>query len=303
MVRCDVLRVASIAIVACGGATRAPVAPVTSLLPPEGVARLIVGGDSRDDSSHVVPWAFREAKARGASAFVFLGDMELTPALDTHFARELPLLDPIPFYPVLGNHEVKIFGVIGVRRAEHERQFRDRFLAKPRTPVISSLANRVTYSVDLPGGVRFIALDNVSQKGFGDVQLTWLAHALEHARGDPSVRFIIVGMHKPLARNGVTRHSMDDDGARAIADSDAALALFQRYQVSLVVASHDHRYASFTQGKIRSYITGGLGAPLDRSQPDGAFHHFLQVDVGSELHVEVVRFTGAPSVGGEIDDD
>ncbi len=31
----------------------------------------------------------REAKARGAVAFIFLGDMELTPALDKRFAREL----------------------------------------------------------------------------------------------------------------------------------------------------------------------------------------------------------------------
>ena len=291
------------AIAACGATPAAPVV-ATKPPPPPGVTRLIIGGDSRDDAAHVLPWAFREANARAACAFVFLGDMELTPMLDPSFARELKMLDPIPFYPVLGNHEVKTFGILGINKGSLERQFRARFLDKPRTPVTTSIDGKVVYSADLPGGVHFIALDNVSQKGFGTDQLAWLAQDLDKANTDPHVRFIIVGMHKPLARNGVTTHGMDRDGSRAVADSDAALALFVQHRVSLIVASHDHRFASFTQGSITSYVTGGLGAPLDRSVRSDSFHHFLQVDAGDDgIHVEVVRFPGEPSVGGEVEDD
>ncbi len=281
----------------CGGApSPAPSAPGG---PPSG-PRYIVGGDSRDDASHVLPWAFREAKARGASGFFFLGDMELTPELDAHFASELPLLDPVPFYPALGNHEVRVFGFVPIGKAQAEKAFRTRFLGTPRTPITSSITDKVVYSVDMPGGVHFIALDNVSQNGFGSAQLAWLGLDLEHASQDPAVRHIVVGMHKPLAHNGISTHGMDGDGAPAIAESDAALALFVRYKVSLLVASHVHEFAHFSQANIDSYITGGLGAPLDNSGPEHAFHHFLQLDVTDDkIHVSVVRFDGVQTFGEE----
>jgi hypothetical protein len=273
-----------------------PIAPFAAPVSP----RYIVGGDSRDDAAHVLPWAFREARARGASAFFFLGDMELTPQLDAHFASELPLLDPVPFYPALGNHEVAVFGFVPIGKHQAEKAFRARFLGTPRTPITSSIIDKLVYSVDVPGGLHFVALDNVSQNGFGSAQLAWIALDLEQASLDPRVRHVVVGMHKPLARNGVSTHGMDGDGAQAIQDSDAALALFVKYKVELILASHVHKFAHFSQGTIDSYITGGLGAPLDRASPDQAFHHFLQLDLTDEkIQVSVVRFDGKPSYGEE----
>ena len=148
------------------------------------------------------------------------------------------------FLPVLGNHpENKLFGFASVQRAAAERAFKRRFLDTARTPVRSSLGDRVVYSIDLPGGVHFIAVDNVSQNGFGAAQLAWLEEDLAHARSTTSTRHIVVGMHKPLAHNGATLHSMDVDGPQAIKDSDAAVALFVRYKVSLILACHVHEYA------------------------------------------------------------
>jgi hypothetical protein len=289
-------------LLACGGA--APPPATIASPPPLGVIRYVVGGDSRDDASHVLPWAFREAKGRGATAFFFLGDMELTPQLESHFEQELKLLDPVPFYPALGNHEVKVFGIVGAGQDRAERDYRARFLGTPRTPVTSAIDGKVVYSVDLPGGVHFVALDNVSQTGFGDDQLAWLASDLEKAHADPRVRYVIVGMHKPLAHNGISAHAMDADGLRAVADSEAALALFVKNHVSLIFASHVHRFASFTQASIPSYITGGLGAPLDHSDAASGFHHLLQLDVAEDgIHVTVVRFDGKPSVGEEAPGD
>jgi hypothetical protein len=290
-------------LVACGGAPSAPASHPVPAAPGPGVVRYIAGGDSRDDGSHVIPWAFGEAKARGATGFIFLGDMELTPQFDAAFAEKLKLLEPVMFLPALGNHEIKLLGFASIGRAAAERAFKKRFLGTAQTPVQSSLGDRVVYSIDLPGGVHFIALDNVSQNGFGQDQLAWLATDLGHARSTTSTRHIIVGMHKPLAGNGVTRHSMDADGDQAVNDSDAALALFQQYKVSLILESHVHEYARFEQGGIPSYITGGLGAPLTPSGPEHTFHHFLQLDVSEEgIHVDVVRFDGTPSIGVELDD-
>jgi calcineurin-like phosphoesterase family protein len=301
--RALVLCLSSALVLGCGGPPR-PVESAFTLLPP-GSARFIIGGDSRDDAAHVLPWAFREAKARGASAFLFLGDMELSPGFDGHFERELRGLDPVPFYPALGNHEVLVFGFLPFEHKRHEQKYRAHFLDTPRTPVRSSLPDKVVYSVDLPAGVHFVALDNVSQRGFGADQLAWLASDLETARGEPATRYIVVGMHKPLAKNGVSSHGMDSDGAQAIADSDAALGLFVKHHVNLIVASHVHEFAECTQEGIPTYITGGLGAPLTASAgPEHAFHHFLQLDVtDAGIHVTVVRFDGKPSLGGDDDPD
>jgi len=297
-----VLPAALLLSVACGATPPHAVTGAPASTP--GTVRYIIGGDSRDDSAHVLPWAFREAKARGATAFFFLGDMELTPALDEHFRSALPLLGPVAFYPTLGNHEVRIFGEVSVAHNEAEAAFRRRFLDTPGTPVHSSIPNKVVYGVTLAGGVHLVALDNVSQNGFGADQLAWLDADLDHARHDPAVRYIIVGMHKPLAHNGVTTHSMDGDGAAAVAESDAALALLVKYKVSMIVASHLHSFTEFKTAGIPSYITGGLGAPLDHGGPEHSFHHFLQVDVGSDdLHVTVVRFDGAASQGNGEDKD
>jgi hypothetical protein len=98
---------------------------------------------------------------------------------------------------------------------------------------------------------------------------------------------------------------MDADGAIGVADSDAALALFVKAKVSLIVASHVHELAQGELSGIPLYVTGGLGAPLVGSAgAEHAFHHFLQVDVASDgLHVTAVRFDGKPSTSREEDRD
>jgi 3',5'-cyclic AMP phosphodiesterase CpdA len=269
------------------------------------------GGDSRDDAAGVIPWAFGEARRRQVAAFLYLGDMELSPELDGNFRTDD--LGGIPFYPVLGNHEIKLFGAFAVHwkvldalsQAHDEREFRKRFLWKTCTPVQSAFRDKVVYSTDLPGGVHFVALDNVSQKGFGEEQHGWLAADLERAHANPLVRHIVVGMHKALARNGVTTHSMDEDCPQGLEDTEWALPLFKATGVELILASHEHLYAKFEQGGIPAYITGGLGAPLHTaSGPAAAFHHFLVLDVtDAGISVEAVPFRGDPTPTPESTDD
>jgi hypothetical protein len=253
----------------------------------------LVGGDARDDWSGSMRWAIAKAQTLHAKAFIFLGDMELSPLLDGHFRKEIGKLGAIPFYPVLGNHEVLAFGIFRDRTKHHEHEFKEDFLGKPRTKVNTVFTDKVVYSVDLPGGLHFIALDNVSLKGggFGVEQLTWLEADLHAARANKAVKYIVVGMHKALAKNGQTTHAMDEDGAHAIGESDQALALFKKYKVDTILASHEHLYTHFKQGGIDSHITGGLGAPLsNKLGKSHAYHHVLKLDVtGSGVHVTVLK--------------
>lgn len=271
--------------------------------PPSRVVRIAVGGDSRNDNSHVLPWAFSEARRRGAQAFFFLGDMELDPSADGFFAKELTALWPgLPFYPVIGNHEVERFGAVRLPGDQHAvKEFREDFFAAPAVQM-APIAE-VAYAADVGGIVHLIALDNVSRRGegFGAAQLTWLARDLEAASAAKKV--ILVGMHKALARNPITTHAMDEDGVDAVMDSDTALALFKRYKVTMVFVSHSHMYAAYNQQGVEMRLTGGLGAPLVKglADADGGFHHFLLLDVPLDdkdrtpLLVEVVRFPGKPT--------
>ena len=95
---------------------------------------------------------------------------------------------------------------------------------------------------------------------------------------------------------------MDEDGPGAAADSEAALALFVKDRVELIVASHWHGLAEYAQRGIRSFITGGLGAPLDKNPgKEGGFHHMLVATVPAEgpIAIEVVRFPGPASYATE----
>lgn len=268
--------------------------------PPKGAIRLAIGGDSRNDSSHVVPWAFKEARKWGAKAFFFLGDLEFTRAQDRLFAPQLADLGDIPFYLAIGNHEAELLGV-RLPGNHAVKEFKEDFL-KGLDVYFAPLDDEVVYSADLGNAVHFIALDNVSRKheGFGSGQLAWLEGDLSAARAANKV--ILVGMHKALANNPVTTHAMDEDGANAIRDSEAALALFKKYKVAMVFVSHSHMYASYKQDGVDVRLTGGMGAPLVKGlkEADGGFHHFLLVDVPpagdtqTPLQVEVVRFHDAP---------
>jgi len=280
--------------------------------------RFAVGGDSRrgftggEAGRPVLRWALETAGSAGASAFFYLGDMERSPPADQYFRRDLGALSPrVRFCPVYGNHEALVLGVFDVAPAARAAgDFVSAYLSgcvdPAEVPLVGERARtgRVFYSVDLPGDVHFVALDNVSPAiGFGQDQLLWLEADLAsaHARR----RRTVVGMHKALADSGVTAHSMDEDAVgedpgRVHRESRRALQLFQANGVELVLASHEHGYWEFrlpgapgTEG-IRSFITGGLGAPLKTcAGPDHAFYHLLVVDVTpSRIDVTTVRWPG-----------
>jgi hypothetical protein len=319
-----------IPVIAAAGcaAARPPSATTASIVaaprkPDAGHVVYFVGGDSRGDGGHVLRWAFQQAASVHARGFIFLGDMEWSRNCDDHFAaEELAYLGrETPLFPVLGNHEIQWFGFRRYRKDKEEdveRRFQRRFLDDAR--IVVPVDGRIFYSVDLDGGdghrgLHFIALDNVSRdpelreckephgEPCKDRQYRWLADDLARARRDPQTRFIIVGMHKPLAGNCTGRHSMEEDGGEGLEGSRDIAELLagkgDERPVDALFVSHEHYFAKLEQ-RVRdralpTYVTGGLGAHLkDCSCPDGrSFHHVLLLDVGPDaLSVSVMRWPG-----------
>jgi hypothetical protein len=303
--------------------------------PPPATVSYFIGGDSRGDRGRVTAWAFAQARSLPQTrGFIFLGDMEWSHGCGHHFEQEVASLGPVPLYPALGNHEVRWFGWLKYKQSE-QQQIEDQFTAHFLTPrgIVAGPATGtprpIFYATDLETGggqknLRLIALDNVSlpSGGFGPSQISWLASELASARSRHQL--IIVGMHKPLAGNCTGKHSMEEDGAGAVAESNQVLAMLAgsgsaEPSVNAVFASHDHYFAQFDQAvgpkKLRTYVTGGLGAHLKPcSCSDCAdVHHVLQLDVGdpavlgdAALRVSLIHWVGPEArarPGHEDDED
>ncbi len=268
--------------------------------PPDRVS-YFVGGDSRGDVAGVVKWAFAQAKQAGAAGFIFLGDMEWSWGCDDHFHQEaLDYLAPVPLLPVIGNHEVQLFGFLKGRvhaGVDPQRVFQKTFLGERGgigAPA-SHYPDRVAYAVDLPKGLHLVVLDNATTGTFGD-QLDWLDDDLSKHH---DAKHKVVAMHKPLAGGCVGGHSMEESGDAGWNDSKRALAIFKKRGVELILASHVHLFAAYQQEGIPTYVSGGLGAHLVDCQCGDClkFHHMLELDVSDEdIQVSAIRFPGR---GGE----
>ncbi len=132
----------------------------------------------------------------------------------------------------------------------------------------------------------FIVLDNADERNPGPFQLEWLEAELEKSRAYEQ-RFVF--MHIPLydtRRSGFgLKHGMKN---RATAKK--LNRLLDRYDVTMLFASHIHEYDRGVWGRTPYIITGGAGGELAGTDPDRYFFHFLRVKVlDGRVEYEVVR--------------
>jgi len=187
----------------------------------------------------------------------------------------------VNFYVGIGNHEV----MSPKTEDAFKRQFADwldqptlqRQRLKDKEPVQPE-----PYFHWVQGGVDFIYLDNAANI-FSDDQLTWLAHRLESAKGNPEVKSVVIGMHEALPCSIANAHSMgDNDVARRSGEKAyKAIASFrdESRKPVYVLASHSHFYMEniFDTPKLKEngakplpgWIVGTAGA-VRYKLPDGA---------------------------------
>jgi acid phosphatase type 7 len=141
-----------------------------------------------------------------------------------------PLRLSAAFYPALGNHE---------RNAAL-------YFADFKLP-----GNGRWYWVDIDA-IHFIVLDTGSPIGPGSEQYNWLEKYLQ--RTNPADFTVAVFHHPPLS---VGPHAYDEKKLH-----NSIVPLFEKYDVDLVFAGHDHDYQRFFYNNIHYVVTGGGGAPL-----------------------------------------
>jgi hypothetical protein len=242
---------------------------VKSIEPPFQFALI---GDSRDGEKVYVRLVGR-ALERKPHFLIHLGDMISHPSeKEWHAFSEISKPIDIPFFPVVGNHEVFASG-------RGEKFYRDQFL----------LTNEKPYYDFRVGGILFVILD--SEMGRGRIineQLSWLEDILSSSKE----RFKLIFIHRPLFLpiDSLKRGRALD---RYPVERDALHQLFLKTNVKAVFEADDHRYDRMEKDHILYVITGGGGAPLTSFKERGRFFHYVWISAQQQrIEGEVVDLEG-----------
>ncbi len=123
----------------------------------------------------------------------------------------------------------------------------------------------------------FIVLGATADAGIDETERQWLEDQLKKAQSSETR---LVFMHIP---------PFDPRGRGRQPDSEL-LALFRRYGVTHLFASHIHGYFSGVWDGIPYTITGGAGGRLQGSDPEHFFHHYVKVHIlNGKVDSEVKR--------------
>lgn len=262
---------------------------------PAAPFRFVVFGDTGSGSANQAAVALRTLTAAPDLVLIsgdVVYDSGASSELDPHyFVPFAGLIDHIPFYPALGNHDV-----ISAKGSS--------LLGAVYLPVNDTDGTEQFFSFDY-ANAHFAAVNSSASLTPGSLQWSWLDSDL----GRSQARWKIVYFHHPP-------YSSSSHGS-SFGIRQSLTPLFDKHHVDLVFSGHDHDYER-TFPMLReqvagvdeepSYsdppgtifvVTGGGGRSL---YPNGksyftAFsasaYHITQVDIeASSLHLEAVRADG-----------
>ncbi len=222
-------------------------------------------GDSRgvaDVHAQLVELMWEEVQLADARFVLNTGDLVSHGSPRQEWQKEffeaaLPLMGFVPYYTVLGNHELN-----------HESYYAN--FALP--------GNESWYSFRY-GDVEFFALNTNTSFKTGSEQLEWLVEAFEASEATWKVVFF----HHPPFSCTPSRKPGNKRVRKVL------VPLFEEYGVDLVFLGHDHLYGrSRDVDGVRYVITGGGGASTYPGQPDAVNevcvrkYHYCRIDVFSD---------------------
>jgi len=210
---------------------------------------------------------------RNPNFIIHLGDMVSKPdpkEWDAFFEASETV--QMPFFPVLGNHDVGT-GLKG--REIYRKQFQ--------------LPEERPYYSFRVGTSLFVVLD--SEEGRGKIveeQWAWMEDVLSSSN-EP---FKLVFIHRPLFPpiDSMKRGRAMD---RYIGERDNLHRLFVKTGVRMVFAGDDHRYDRRQKGGIHYIITGGGGSPIYALKDRGGYFHYVWVSMEpGKVKGEVIDLEG-----------
>lgn len=207
-------------------------------------------------------------------------------AWDAFFANNSRSARHRPWMPSVGNHENELgngelgFAAYRTRYALPSNGSRDFaglwYAFKAGTVYVISLDNNDACHQD--GADLYL-------RGYsGGAQRAWLERTLRDARSDPGVDWVVVSMHQLALSAALANGS--DLGVR-----EAWLDLFDRYDVDLVLAGHDHAYE-------RSHLVRGFEADSPTRGPAVVSTEHSELDATQGTVHLVVGTGGAPTIDG-----
>jgi 3',5'-cyclic AMP phosphodiesterase CpdA len=170
-----------------------------------------------------------------------------------------------PFLSIIGNHEIPWYD----GKTNYEKVFGKTYF---------SFVFKNSY---------FIILDDSNEKGLDKVQKTWLKNELKKSQTYQN-RFVF--FHVPLydPRKGEYKkgHSLKSKkNAKELND------IFDKYNVTMIFASHIHSYFRGVWHKTPFIITGGAGAPLKKH----GFYHYIKVEVNAKnVKYKIIKIKAKP---------
>jgi hypothetical protein len=282
----------------------------------------VASGDSRNCGDVVMPGIAETAKKNQAAFYWHLGDIRATSNIDEdirnqpeHLSRPLTMQEywsiswqdfidsqiapfgAIPFFVGIGNHEV-------IAPAKTREGFLLQFADWLDSPVLHAQRLRDspndhilrTYYHWIDRGVAFYFLDSASEEQFDGAQIAWFESVLERDLASPTVKTIVVGMHKALPESISAGHSMNESptgtssGRRVYAD--LLRAQNGSHKFVYVLASHSHYYMDGifntdywrkNGGVLPGWIVGTGGAVRYALPPNSSDAHGALVNVYGSL--------------------
>lgn len=182
-----------------------------------------------------------------------LADIPLTQNYNAFFAIEKTFLASTVMFPVPGNHDTI---------SNYQYGF-----------------NRPNWYAFQWGNVYFVAISTDDSYGAGSAQYTFVEQALQTAKADPTVKWIVAYHHFPV-------YSSSNHGStpgQAMVDLNN---LYKANGVDIVFNGHDHDYERSELDGIEYIVAGGGGAP-SYSAGTSCPGHVISESVYSFVKVDV----------------
>lgn len=261
--------------------------------------RVLLFGDSGWGGPEQIELA-RRMRQESWDLAIHVGDIAYDEGSEAEFTRRhfrvyAPLLALIPFYPSVGNHDV---------RADEGRSYDGSFSwpeVDPETRYYEFRWGRTLFlSVDTSSRTEDVA---GLRRGRGR-QFDWIESTLRRAASDPHVSWIVVFQHHPLYSHaiGISGHGLDRDLRNHL------LPLYERYGVDLVAAGHDHHYERTWPIRAGTRVGDGCGPVHVLSGGGGASRYARDVQPspflawGGRVYQYVELTVGADRIHGRTID-